>query len=405
MIEPNPPMSSPRPNILYLVHRVPYPLDKGDRIRNFNVLKWLSRRAAVYLACLADEPTEEETVATLGRYCERLAVVRLGRWSRRIRALVYFSSGRTVTEGAFSSPDLRAVLRRWTGDVQFQASLASASSMIPYLRMPELRDVPAVVDLMDVDSQKWLDYAGMSRGTRAWMYQIEGRRLRRIEEMLPSWTRGVTFVCEAEADIYRGFCDGDGVHVVGIGTDLDRYQGEPSTRGDGCIFIGSLEYKPNVDGICWFCREVWPEVHRRLPRATLSLVGRRPARAVRRLEGMPGIVLVGQVPDVRPYLSRAAVSIVPLRIARGIQLKMLESLAMGKATIATPMAIEGLGLEPGVHVLAASSPAEWVEALVRLLQSPDLRARIGSSGRHFVEQNHDWDACLQPLSPLLGVRP
>src|SRR4051794_37802554 len=130
MIETNPPTRSPRPNILYLVHRVPYPLDKGDRIRNFNVLKWLSQRAAVYLACLADEPTEEETVATLGRYCERLAVVRLGRWSRRIRALVSLSSGRTVTEGAFSSPDLRAVLHRWTGNVQFQAALASASSMI-----------------------------------------------------------------------------------------------------------------------------------------------------------------------------------------------------------------------------------------------------------------------------------
>jgi sugar transferase (PEP-CTERM/EpsH1 system associated) len=277
--------------------------------------------------------------------------------------------------------------------------------MVPYLRLPELRDIPAVVDLMDVDSQKWLDYADASRGAKARLYRTEGRRLRRLERGLPTWARGVTFVSETEADIYRQFCETDRVHVVGIGTDLDWYREGPPGGGEGCVFTGALDYRPNVDGVCWFCHEVWPEVHRRLPQATLSLVGRNPAPAVRRLEGIPGLRLVGPVPDVRPYLRKAAVSIAPLKIARGIQLKMLESLAMGKATVASPMALEGLRLEPGVHVLAASSTPEWVDALLCLLRDPDLRRRIGSEGRRFVERHHVWDACLQPLAPLLELPP
>src|SRR5262249_25104892 len=144
---------------LYLVHRVPYPPDKGDRIRAFHILRCLSQRASIHLACLADEPVSPEVVATLERYCARVAVVPLRNWSRWPRALVSLLRGRTATEGAFWSPEFLALLRSWVTDTRIRVALASSSGMVPYLQTDALSGIPAVVDLVDVDSQKWLDYA------------------------------------------------------------------------------------------------------------------------------------------------------------------------------------------------------------------------------------------------------
>src|SRR5262245_21773918 len=158
-----PALATERRNLLYVVHRVPYPLDKGDRIRAFHLLRYLSRQANVHLACLADEPVSEETLAVLRRYCYRISVVSLGptRW---LRAIVSLIRGRTVSEGVFRAPALASILRDWVEDTSFDVALASSSAVAPYLRLPELASVPAIVDLVDVDSQKWLDYASAEYG-------------------------------------------------------------------------------------------------------------------------------------------------------------------------------------------------------------------------------------------------
>lgn len=393
-----------RPNLLYLVHRLPYPPDKGDRIRAYHLLRFLSRRAAVHLACLADEPVPDEAVAALRRLCERVAVVRLGRWSRWASALGSLACDRTVTEGAFRSAGLRAVVRQWAAETPFDAGVASASSMVPYLRLAELRDVPAVVDLVDVDSQKWFDYAAVSRRPLAWLYGAEGCRLRRLEGSLLSWARAVTLVSEAEADLYRAFSAPGEVHAVSNGVDLEYFQPQPREALEpACVFVGALDYRPNVDAACWFCAEVWPEVLRRRRQAELWLVGRRPTPAVRRLGEVPGVRVVGQVPDVRPYVARAACAVVPLRLARGLQNKVLEALAMGKAVIASPHALAGLKHRLDAPVLTADSPREWVDHVVRLLDNEALRQHLGALGRGYVEEHYRWDTCLGPFESLLGL--
>jgi glycosyltransferase involved in cell wall biosynthesis len=158
-----------------------------------------------------------------------------------------------------------------------------------------------------------------------------------------------------------------------------------------------------VDAACWFCEQVWPELHRRRPTSRFFLVGRRPAPAVRRLAGLPGVELVGQVPDVRPSVERAAVAVVPLRIARGVQNKVLEALAMGRAAVVSPEALAGLRAEPGVHLLSASTRREWVESVLRLLDDAALRQQLGRAGRKYVEENHCWDRCLDAFGSLLGL--
>jgi sugar transferase (PEP-CTERM/EpsH1 system associated) len=391
-----------RPNILYLVHRVPYPPDKGDRIRAYHLLRFLSRRAAVHLACLADEPVPPEAVAALRRYCERVAVIRLGRWTRWACALGSLLCGGTVTAGAFRSAGLRAVVRQWAAETAFAAAVASASSMVPYLRLPQVRGVPAVVDLVDVDSQKWFDYAAGSRWPLSWLYAAEGRRLSRLEGSLPTWARAVTLVSEAEADLYRGFCAPGAVHAVTNGVDLEYFRPRQGVE-PVCVFVGALDYRPNVDATCWFCEGVWPQIRRLRPRAELWLVGRCPVPSVRRLAEVPGVRVVGQVPDVRPYVARAALAVVPLRIARGLQNKVLEALAMGKPVVASPHALAGLQPRTNVPVVTARSPQEWVDQVVRLLDDEAGRRELGVRGRRYVEEHHHWDTCLGPFEPLLGL--
>jgi hypothetical protein len=213
-----------RPDILHLAHRLPYPPDKGDRIRSFHTLRHLSRRANVHLACLADEPVPAGAVTALENYCARVAVVPVSGWARRLRALWALLRGRTATEGAFQVPALSALLHSWARTTRFDACLVSASSMIPYLQREEWRGVPAVVDLVDVDSQKWLDYAAASRGPPAWLYRTEGRRLRRLEAGLPAWTRGVVLTTPAEVAIYERFAGLGTAQAVPNGVDLDYFR-------------------------------------------------------------------------------------------------------------------------------------------------------------------------------------
>jgi polysaccharide biosynthesis protein PslH len=393
----------PQPAVLYLVHRLPYPPDKGDRIRAYHLLRHLSGRAAVHLACLADEPVSPEALAALRALCARVEVVRLAGWSRWPRGLWSLASGRTVSEGVFRSAALFDTVRTWALATPFSAALASASSVAPYLRVPELAGVPKVVDLVDVDSQKWFDYAAATRGPLSWLYRTEGTRLRRLEQGLAKRVRAVTVVSDAEATLFRSFCPDAPVQAVTNGVDLKYFAPAPVFEEQACVFVGALDYKPNVEGIGWFCREVWPTIQQPRPGAKLYVVGRKPTPTVRRLGELPGVEVVGGVPDVRPSVARSAVAVVPLHIARGVQNKLLEALAMGKAAVASPQALAGVPAEPGTHLLGAATAAEWIDAIGKLLGDEALRRRLGGAGRRFVEERHSWDRCLAPFETLLGL--
>jgi sugar transferase (PEP-CTERM/EpsH1 system associated) len=227
--------------------------------------------------------------------------------------------------------------------------------------------------------------------------------LRRLERDLSSWSRAVTLVSDAESALYRGFAAPGRVHVVTNGVDLDYFRREQVTEEPACIFIGALDYRPNVDAATWFVAEVWPALYRRRPELRFRVVGRRPVAAVRRLGQVPGVEVIGEVPDVRPWLARSAVVVAPLRLGRGVQNKVLEALAMAKACVASPAALAGLRARPGVEVLSATTPAEWVEAITRLLDDSNLRRKLGDAGRGYVEAHHAWDTCLERLAEILGV--
>lgn len=399
-------MTSPRPNILYLVHRVPYPPNRGDRIRSFHLLKFLAERADVSLAFLSETTPPRETMQALEGICRRVTAARLGPQTRWLRAAWSLGSGRTATEGLFRSRELRRTIHRWHQGTRFDAIVVFCSSMVQYLDQSELADVPTVVDLVDVDSQKWFDYARQSRGLKRRLFQLEGKRLRRLEVSLPDRVQAVTLVSPHEADLFRSFCPADRVYAICNGVNLDYFQpdavsGMPSS--DNCVFVGALDYNANLDGVTWLCREIWPAVRKGHPQAVFRLVGSNPGPAAARLGKLPGVELVGQVPDVRPYLSEATLAVMPLRVARGIQNKVLEAMAMAKPVVATPQSLEGIGVTPNVHVCRAATPHEWVRSISDLLADPDRCARLGRAARAFVEDQFQWKTQLAPLAALPGL--
>jgi sugar transferase, PEP-CTERM/EpsH1 system associated len=394
---------SGKPKLLFLVHRVPYPPNRGDRIRSFHLLKFLAERADVSLATLADEPLEARALDVLNGLCKRVAIEHIGK-SRWLRAAASVVCGHSATEGLFRSPRLRQTVRDWSRREHWDAIVVFCSSMVQYLDLPELAGVPTVVDLCDVDSQKFLDYASQSRGLKRQLYKLEARRLRRVECSLPSRVKAITLVSEAEANLYRSFCPNDCTHAITNGVDLDYYR---PILGDGrpgrCIFVGAMDYQPNINGVVWFCEHVWPHVIAARPDATFAIVGRNPSPAVRRLASLSGVEVTGSVPDVRPYLGTAQVVVVPLLIARGVQNKVLEAMAMTKPVIASPQALEGLSVDSGVHVLSATTADEWRERISFLLTHTDVRRELADAGRVYVQRHHSWQACLMPLAACQSI--
>lgn len=394
------------PDLLVLTHRVPHPPDRGDRIRTYHLLRILCGWARVHLACLADEPVDSNTLHVLESICTRVAMFPVDPRACLWRAGWSLVRGEAASLGAFHDPRLAGLVAQWTAETHFHAALASASSLAPYLRPIAQRGVPTVIDLVDVDSQKWLDYAQASQWPKSWLYHLEGGRLRLWERGLAHWARCLTLVSESEADLYRRACGAGPVVAITNGVDLDTFHMVPQGPNDGhCVFVGALDYRPNVDGVRWFVREAWPETRRLHPGATLALVGRRPVAAIRRLAGRDGTTLVGQVADVRPYLARAAVAVVPLWVARGVQNKVLEAMAMGRAVVVSPQALEGLAAIPGEHLEVAESPKDWARTIAELLDDEARRWRLGTAARHFVEQHHCWETCLRPFAVVLGIGP
>jgi sugar transferase (PEP-CTERM/EpsH1 system associated) len=252
---------------------------------------------------------------------------------------------------------------------------------------------------MDVDSQKWRDYANRASWMRRWLYDLEAMRVAQLERRLGQRADCLLVVSEAEAELLRRSAPDASVEVVPNGVDLGYFPAGDAV-GAGCVFVGALDYFPNVDGARWFCQEVWPRVRQQRPEEQLRLVGRQPTETVRQLGKLPGVEVVGQVPDVRPYVTAAAVVVAPLRLARGVQNKVLEGLAMGRPVVASPQAMQGLP-DPAIPVRVADTPQQWADTLLDLLANPADCRHLGQLGRCYVQQHHAWEACLARLDRCL----
>ena len=405
-----------KPRILFLTHRFPYPPNRGDRIRSFRLLEFMSKIADVDLGTLCDEKPREEYVSVLKSYCQRTAFVPWRPYGRWIHSGLSLLSGSTMTEGLFSSTALRKQIRTWAAETPYDRVVVFCSSMYPYSRLPELKNIPLITDIVDVDSQKWFDYAAVSTGFKGLfkrkIFETEGRRLRQKEIEIAQTSLRTLAVSEDEVKLYRSFCPEnvqDKIIPLSNGVDSDFFS--PDAQYDKAnvvpfrlVFVGAMDYRANLDGIEWFLDNVWEELKESFPQTELDLVGSNPGEKAQSFAKTPGVNLIGRVDDVRPYIYRANAVVIPLRVARGIQNKTLEAMAMAKPVLASPMSLQGIDDSVTQFAWSCNEPQSWVESLAQLfnqgVDNPEVLNRA-QKGRQAIVDSYSWAARFAGLSELI----
>ncbi|MSR62984.1 MAG: TIGR03087 family PEP-CTERM/XrtA system glycosyltransferase [Planctomycetes bacterium] len=381
-------------NVLFLAQRVPYPPNRGDKITTWRIVERLQRAHRVRIVAFAHDAGDEKAAGELrAKGFEVATFAPSPRW----RSLPLLLGSTPLTLGVYGSRALEVEVDRVIGDTDLAYAYSSSMGAF-FLR----HDVPRVMHFAELDSDKWRQYAQMSSFPLSWVYRREWRTLRGFETELAHAVDENVFCTPLEQAIFQREIPGASSLVMRNGVDLAHYQPSEATREPALlVFVGVMNYYPNVEGIAWFCREILPEVQRRVPGAKLAIVGSHPTDEVKALAKLPGVEVTGFVDDPRTYLARAAVSVAPLRIARGIQNKVLEAMAMGLALVGTRSATQGVEGEHGRDFLVAESAAEQVEAVCALLADAQRARELGRRARAFVEANYDWEVCLRPLDQLL----
>jgi sugar transferase (PEP-CTERM/EpsH1 system associated) len=388
--------------ILFLTQRVPYPPNRGDKIPNYHYIRHLARDHEVVVACLADGRRDLANVAGLAPQVATVEAVLLSRTRARLRALAALAGGtRPLTVAYFDEPELHRRVRGLLAGGGFDLAVVCSSGMAPYV---EGFDLPRVIQFTDLDSQKWQVYAASSRFPKSWVYRTEAERLLGYERHIARTFDYSLFCSARELEDFQRLIPGFPARCIRNGVDLDYFRptGE-AKEPDNLVFTGVMNYRPNVDGVVWFCREVLPLIRAEVPGATFTVCGASPDKAVRVLTRLGGVTVTGAVPDVRPYLARASVGVVPVRIARGIQNKLLEAMAMGLPAVTTTAAYAGLEADDGRDLVVADQPAAFAAAVVGLLRDRHRRAEMGRSARAAVVANYRWDRTLAQLDDVIAT--
>ncbi|MCZ6699150.1 MAG: TIGR03087 family PEP-CTERM/XrtA system glycosyltransferase [Planctomycetota bacterium] len=378
-----------RKNILYLANRVPYPPDKGDKIRSFHQMDHLARFHNVYCAAFADTPEDLSRAATLRQWCAAVAVVPWGRAAAMTRATCALPGRNPLSLAAYRNPNMSRCLSEWAGNVSFDAVIAFSSTMAPYaLGVPAGRHV---LDLCDVDSQKWLDYADRATWPMSMVWRTEGTRLRIYEQWCLRRFDAVLLITEQESRILdpRQRCPTIG--VIPNGVRLPPAAPPPASRlGPVVGFVGTMDYRPNIEAVRWFVRNVWPHVLESIPAARFTIVGRNPVRAVRRLASTRGVEVTGAVQSVPAHLRKMRVFAAPLSIARGIQNKVLEAMAFNRPVVATSSVANTLQVENGRSILVADDAVGFARRIVDLCEFDKYCDQIGEAGFRAVAASYCW---------------
>ncbi|WP_432377836.1 TIGR03087 family PEP-CTERM/XrtA system glycosyltransferase [Duganella sp. P38] len=396
-------------DLLFLCHRLPFPPNKGEKIRAYHALQYLRRHFRVHLGSFLDYDEDVGDARQLAAECASSCFVRMPPHWARLSGL-----SALLRDEALSLPYFRhATLQRWVNKTlaerRITTCLAYSGPMAQYLpSSTQHGPLWRVLDLVDVDSEKWHGYADDKPWPISGLYRREGRLLLEFERKAAAEFDRVLLVSPAEADLFKRRAPESATKVDYYSNGVDSsyfapLPAHPSPFGGApaIVFTGAMDYEPNIEAASWFAQRVMQQLRTQHADLEFHIVGSRPTAAVRDLRHLPGIKVTGTVPDVRPYLQHAALVVAPLRVARGVQNKVLEAMAMCKTVIASPQALQGIDATHGTEVLCADGGAEFISVICRQLHAPD--AGIGVAARRRILTDYVWGRNLQRLGRVLGI--
>lgn len=380
--------------LLFLAHRAPFPPDRGDKIRSYHILRYLMARTRVHLLAFGDTEADFDVPVDIAAGLAGCTLLRRSK-PQALAAVQALATGLPVSLTAFAAPAMAQAVaaRRWDAVYCFSGQMAQ------YLPA----GVPAVMDFVDVDSAKFAAFADRGSASMRWMMRREARLLGAYERQVAGRVTASLFVSEAEAALFRSGGGTGRIAAVENGIDAAtfdprRVAGRPAA-GPLVVFTGQMDYRPNVEAVTRFAAEVLPRL-RATHDVRFAIVGRAPTAAVQALAS-DAVIVTGAVEDVRPWLAAADVCVAPLSLARGIQNKVLEAMAMARPVVASSAAAEGIDHAGTLRV--ADGAADQAQAIAALLDDRVAARTLGEAARARVLARYDWQARLAPLDALVGL--
>ena len=391
-------------DLLFLSHRIPFPPDKGDKIRSWHMLKHLASRYRVHLGCFYDDPADARHIPELSRVCASVLCLPLNRSCAKAKSLVGLITGRSLSEAYFDSSRLRDWVATTMQEHHVERVFVFGSAMAPYA-MP-YRQQRRILDMVDVDSEKWRAYAAAHSWPGSWLYATEWKRLLGLERRAAMEFDWTMLVSAAETEVFHRLMPQTTDRVIEVRNGVDTDHFNPALAFPNpfaaatvpIVFTGAMDYWPNIQAVEWFVGEVMPLTEAWGRQLEFWIVGVNPTSSIRRLARIPRVHVTGWVSDVRPYLAHSAAVVAPLRIAPGIQNKILEAMAMAKPVVATAAAASGILEHSDREIIVADNAAEFVGGLQTAFS--DVGKRIGKAARLLVEKRFQWQQTWAALDRL-----
>jgi sugar transferase (PEP-CTERM/EpsH1 system associated) len=398
-------------NVLFLSHRVPYPPNKGEKIRTFHQLALLAKQGHnIHLFAPYDDPGDVSFFDELKQvlHCQARAFQLPSKPYRMIMGLV---KGDSLSESNFYSHNLQQHFDQFLLVELPDIVMCSASSMAQYIFNSKTlktmsRKPTLLMDFMDVDSDKWRQYAASSRGPMRWIYQREKKLVAACERKIATEFDEGYLIAAAEVALFNQLVTPiNNVKVLGNGLDTGAfYPAKNKQRNPAPVFLftGVMDYKPNVDAVVWFVQTCWENILQLHPDSRFIIAGMNPNKEINRLMAFTGVQVTGFVDDILPYYHQADIFVAPFRLARGVQNKILQAFSCGLAVVSTPMGAEGIACNDQEHLLLATSAEDFLIKIASLIDSPELSARLGSKALSLIEKQYSWESQLEPLVKAIG---
>lgn len=411
--------------ILFLTPQLPYPPNKGTAIRNFNIIKNLAARHELWLLSFADNPLRrgnekgangdlEHHLGVLRQLCHHVETVptpRRGGWQRLATALFSPTPDLVLR---LSSADFEEKLARLLSAERFDVVQIEGLEMarLWHNAWPRARLQGRPWLVLDEHNAEYvlqrrayqIDMGRPTRWIGAVYSFLQWVKLRRYERRICGYMDVVLAVSERDRQQLLRLNPSARIEVVANGVDVGYFDeldfGDAALGEASVVFTGTMDFRPNVDGVTWFAQAIWPRILRAVPEARFYVVGRNPKPEVLGLERIPGVVVTGAVRDIRPFFKSAVLSIVPVRMGGGSRLKILEAMAAKVPILSTTMGAEGIDITPGVDIAIADEPEDFAREAVSLLRDPQRRAALAARGRALVAARYDWPAVVPALDAL-----